>query len=55
MKVLSVMIDVSRLSEQEIAELQCAMEVQSEDLDADLLISAIRIVDEDETSALPPQ
>lgn len=42
MKVLTVMISVSNLSEEQIDDLLLAMEAQSEGLDATILNSGVR-------------
>lgn len=46
MKVLTVMYDVSKLSEDEIVDLQLALEVQGEDLDTEILNSGVRTIEE---------
>lgn len=48
MKVLTVQVDVSDLSQAQIEELQTAMEVQTEDYDAPILGSDTREIDVDE-------
>lgn len=46
MKVLVISVDVSNLSEEQIEELQMAMEVQTEGFDAPILNSDTRLIDE---------
>lgn len=46
MKVLVISVDVSNLSEEQISELQMAMEVQTEDFEAPILSSDTRLIDE---------
>jgi ribosomal protein L12E/L44/L45/RPP1/RPP2 len=48
MKVLTIQIDVSELSDSEIEDLQTAMEVQTEDTNAPILGSDVREIDIDE-------
>jgi ribosomal protein L12E/L44/L45/RPP1/RPP2 len=48
MKVLTISVDVSDLSEAQIEELQTAMEVQTEDYDAPILNSGANEMDIDE-------
>lgn len=48
MKVLTISVDVSDLSDSQIEELQTAMEVQTEDYDAPILNSGANEMDIDD-------
>jgi ribosomal protein L12E/L44/L45/RPP1/RPP2 len=48
MKVLTISVDVSELSESQIEDLQTAMEVQTEDTDTPILNSSVNEMDIDE-------
>ncbi len=48
MKVLTISVDVSDLSDTQIEELQLAMEVQTEDYDSPILNSAVNELDEED-------
>jgi hypothetical protein len=47
-KVLTISVDVTNLSPQEIEDLQVAMEAQTEDYDSSILNSAVNDIDEEE-------
>lgn len=47
MKVLTISVDVSDLSDTQIEELQLAMEVQTEDYDSPILNSTVNELDEE--------
>lgn len=48
MRVLTISVDVSDLSDTQIEELQLAMEVQTEDYDSPILNSAVNELDEED-------
>lgn len=48
MRVLTISVDVSDLSDTQIEELQLAMEVQTEDYDSLILNSAVNELDEED-------
>lgn len=48
MKVLTISVDVSDLSDTQIEELQLAMEVQTEDYDSPILNSTVNELDEED-------
>lgn len=47
MRVLTISVDVSDLSDTQIEELQLAMEVQTEDYDSPILNSTVNELDEE--------